>query len=174
MTEEKDEFYGDYRRVERTIHPVHVEFLSIPSYFDINHYLTIREVTGQFMSHEITLESVTLIADAIKEGPVFTLSSPSGKYAASAIFAIEIFKKAGLQIQAFSNFMPIDVNSYESILSNSRFTKEDGTPVINMSFNFINLFKCIEEGIMEPVIQAVQNAEEYANDMAETAAIYKS
>jgi len=172
--ERRYEYYGDERKIGGNTHPVHVEFLAVPSYFELEHYLSIREVTGIFMSHEITLASVQLISSAIKEGPVFTLSSPTGTYAAAAIFTIEIFKQAGLQIKSFSNFMPTDVRSYESILKHSTFTNRDGKPVIDMTFNFINLYKCVEEGVLEPVIAAVQAAEEYANDMTDTAEIYKS
>lgn len=174
MNEKKWKYYGDERKMGSNVHPVHVEFVAVPSYFEIDHYLSIREITGNFMSHEITLESVRLISGAIKEGPVFTLSSPTGSYAAATIFTIEIFKQAGLQIKSFSNFMPTDVRSYETILKHSTFSNRDGKPVIDMTFNFINLYKCVEEGVLEPVIAAVIAAEEYADGMSDTAEIYKS
>ena len=168
------EFFGDQRRRGHNSHSVHVEFVAIPSYFDIKSYLSIREVTGQFMNQEITLESVCLIAEAVKEGPVFTLSSPTGPYAASALFFIEILKQVGLTVKAFSNFMPIDVKTYEPILRDSRFTNSSGKPVMEMTIIFINTYKLVEDGILAPVIEAITNAEDYAGELENTSQMYKS
>ena len=172
--DDRREFWGDERKIERTLHPVHLEFVAIPSHFDIKSYLSIREITGQFMSQEITLESVELIAHSVKESPVFTLSSPTGTYAASAIMVIEIIKQVGLQVKNLSNFMPTDVKSYEHILKNTRLTNRDGKPVMDMTFVFINLYKLVEDGTLSPVIEALVQSEEYASEMNETARIYTS
>ncbi len=169
-----DEFHGDHRRMSRNNHAVHIEFVAIPNYFDIHSYLSIREVTGQFMNQDITLQSVTLIAEAVKEGPVFTLSSPTGTYCASALFFIEILKQVGLTMKAFSNFMPTEVKSYESILKNSTFKNEDGNPVMDMTIIFINLFKLVETNILAPIIEQITNAEDYAADLNDTIRIYNS
>jgi len=169
-----NEFFGDHRRRGHNNHSVHIEFVAIPSYFDIKSYLSIREVTGQFMNQEITLESVCLIAEAVKEGPVFTLSSPTGSYAASALFFIEILKQVGLTVKAFSNFMPIDVKTYEPILRNSTFTNADKKPVMDMTIIFINTYKLVEDGILGPVIEAITNAEDYAGELDDAVQIYKS
>jgi hypothetical protein len=168
------EYYGDERRRGHNNHPVHIEFVAIPSYFDINSYLSMREVTGMFMSHDITLKSVTLIAEAVKEGPVFTLSSPTGTYCASALFVIEIFKQVGLTIKAFSNFLPVDIKSYESILKNTTFKNADGKPTIDMTVIFINLYKLVEEGVLGPVIESIIRAEDYAGELEDTLEIYNS
>lgn len=171
-----NKFHGDIRKyIEGSgVNPVHIEFVAVPSTFDINNYLSIRENIGMFMNHEITLQSVSLISNSIKDGPVFTLTGSSGKYTASALFIIGIFKELGLQINGFSNFIPTDVKNYESLLKNTTFTNSDGTPVINMTIIFINLYKCIEEGILEPVIEAIVRNEEYENEMNSTADIYNS
>jgi len=168
------EFHGDFDRMpsSNNVHRVHIEFVAIPNYFDIHSYLSIREVTGQFMNQDITLESVTLIAQAVKEGPVFTLSSPTGTYCASALFFIEILKQIGLTMKAFSNFMPVQVKSYESILKNSTFKNEDGKPVMDMTIIFINLFKLVETNVLAPIIEQITNAEDYAADLNETIKIY--
>jgi hypothetical protein len=169
-----NKFYGDQRRMSHNIHPVHIEFVAIPSYFDIRSYLSIREITGQFMNHDITLECVTLIANAVKEGPIFTLSSPTGTYCASALFFIEILKQVGLTMKAFSNFLPTETKSYEHILKNREFKNEDGKPVMNMTIIFINLYKMIEENVLSPIIEQVVKAEEYSKELNETLRIYKS
>jgi len=171
-----DKFYGDHERLPRSenVHKVHIEFVAIPSYFDIHSYLSIREVTGQFMSQDITLESVTLIAEAVKEGPVFTLSSPTGTYCASALFFIEILKQIGLTMKAFSNFLPIQVKSYEPILRNSTFKNEDGKPVMDMTIIFINLYKLVETNVLAPIIEQITNAEDYAAELNDTIKIYNS
>jgi len=169
-----EEFQGDHRRMSHNIHPVHIEFVAIPSYFDVDSYLSIREITGQFMSQDITLESVTLIAEAVKEGPVLTLSSPTGTYCASALFFIEILKQIGLTMKAFSNFLPTEIKSYESILKNHTFKNADGKPVMNMTIIFINLYKLVETNILSPVIEQLVKAEEYAGEMDDTARIYKA
>ena len=169
-----EKFHGDHRRVSRNMHPVHIEFVAIPSYFDLHSYLSIREVTGQFMNQDITLESVTLIAEAVKEGPVFTLSSPTGSYCASALFFIEILKQVGLTMKAFSNFMPTEVKSYEHILRDTTFKTDEGKPVMNMTIIFINLYKLVELNVLAPVIDQVVKAEEYAEELNETVEIYKA
>lgn len=174
MNDRIDEFRPDYSRHNKSIHSVHIEFVAIPKYFDIRSYLSIREITGQFMSHDITLESVLLIAEAVKESPVFTLSSPTGTYAASALFVIDILKQLKLTMKAFSNFIPIDIKSYESILKNTTFKNEKGNPVIDMTIIFINSYKMVEEGVLESVIKSITNIEEYEAEMKETARIYKS
>lgn len=168
------EYHGDEKRRGHNNHPVHIEFVAIPNYFDIKSYLSMREVTGMFMSHDITLESVTLIAEAVKEGPVFSLSSPTGTYCASALFVIEVFKQVGLTMKAFSNFLPTDVKSYEAILKNTTFKNADGKPTIDMTVIFINLYKLVEEGILEPVIEAITKAEDYAGELESTLEIYNS
>ena len=170
----KDEYHGDQRRRGHNNHCVHIEFVAIPSYFDIKSYLSIREVTGLFMSHDITLKSVLLIAEAVKEGPVFSLSSPNGTYAASALFVVEILKQVGLTMKAFSNFLPVDVKSYESILKNTTFKDQNGKPVIDMTIIFVNLYKVVEEGVLTPIIEAITNAEDYAGELEDTVQIYKS
>lgn len=170
----RSEFHGDNRRRGHNNHCVHIEFVAIPSYFDIKSYLSIREVTGLFMSHDITLESVLLIAEAVKEGPVFSLSSPNGTYAASALFVIEILKQVGLTMKAFSNFLPVDIKSYESILKNSTFKDQNGKPVIDMTIIFINAYKMVEEGVLTPIIEALTTAEDYAGELDDTAELYKS
>jgi len=167
-------YYGDERKSGHNNHPVHIEFVAIPSYFDIKSYLSIREITGMFMSHDITLKSVSLIAQAVKEGPIFTLSSPSGTYAASALFVIEILKQVGLTIKGFSNFLPTDIKSYESILKNSTFKNPDGKPTINMTIIFINLYKLVEEGVLTPIIESIINAEDYAGELENTIKMYKT
>ncbi len=155
-------------------HPVHIEFVAIPSYFDIKSYLSIREISGQFMSQDVTLESITMIAEAVKEGPIFTLSSPTGTYCAAALYVIEIFKQVGLTMKGFSNFLPTDVKSYEYILRDETFKNEDGKPIMNMTVIFINLYKLVEEGILEPVIEAISQAEDYAEEIRETQHIFNS
>ncbi len=169
-----NKFHGDHRRMSRNNHPVHIEFVAIPNYFDIHSYLSIREVTGQFMSQDITLASVTLIAEAVKEGPVFTLSSPTGTYCASALFFIEILKQIGLTMKAFSNFLPTEVKSYESILKNNTFKNQDGKPVMNMTIIFINLYKLVETNILAPIIEQITTAEDYAAELNDTINIYNS
>lgn len=171
---ERENFHGDTRRFQRNIHPVHVEFVTLNPNFDINMYLSIREITGNFMSQEITLKSITLISESIKASPVFTLSSPTGTYAASAIMFIEIIKQIGLQVKSLSNFIPTDTKSYEYLLKGSRFTNDDGKPVMDMTFVFINLYKLVEYGVLEPVIKAVVDAEDYFSDMQKTCSIYTS
>ena len=168
-----DEFRGDHRRMSRN-HPVHIEFVAIPSYFDIKSYLSIREVTGQFMSQDVTLESVTLIAEAVKEGPVFTLSSPTGTYCASALFVIEILKQVGLTMKAFSNFLPVDVKSYEHILKNTTFKNTDGKPVMDMTIIFLNLYKLVETNVLAPIIEQITKVEDYAEELNDTVRIYKT
>jgi len=174
MNDRIDEFRPDYSRHNKSIHSVHIEFVAIPKYFDIRSYLSIREITGQFMSHDITLESVLLIAEAVKEGPVFTLSSPSGTYAASALFVIEILKQLGLTMKAFSNFIPVDVKSYESILRHTTFKNAQGKPDIDMTIIFINAYKMVEEGVLESVVESITKVEEYESEMVQTAKMYKS
>jgi hypothetical protein len=166
-------FIPDLNRINNT-HPVHIEFIAVPKTFDIRSYLSIREITGQFMSQDITLESVCLVADTIKESPIFTLSSPSGTYAASALFVIEILKQIGLTMKAFSNFIPIDVKSYESLLKNTTFTNSDGKPVIDMTIIFINAYNLVESNVLKPIIEAITIAEDYAVEMTNTANIYNS
>jgi len=174
MNDERRKFQPDYQRHTQSLHPVHIEFVAIPKYFDIRSYLSIREIAGQFMSHDITLESVLLIAEAVKEGPVFTLSSPTGTYAASALFVIEILKQLKLTMKAFSNFIPIDIKSYESILRNTTFKNEKGNAVIDMTIIFINAYKMVEEGVLESVVKSITQVEEYEAEMVETAKMYKS
>jgi len=174
MDRRRYKYYGDERRRGHNNHPVHIEFVAIPNYFDIKSYLSMREVTGIFMSHDITLKSVTLIAEAVKEGAVFSLSSPTATYCASALFVIQIFKEVGLTVKAFSNFLPIEVKSYESILKNTTFKNEDGKPTIDMTVIFINLYKLVEEGILAPIIEALTKAEDYAVELETTLQLYSS
>jgi hypothetical protein len=165
-------YYGDERKIGHNNHRVHIEFVAIPSYFDIKSYLSMREITGQFMSHSITLESVVMIAEAVKEGPIFTVSSPTGTYASSALFVIEVLKQIGLTIKGFSNFLPTDIKSYTNILKNTSFER-DGKPVIDMTIIFINLYKLVEEGVLEPVIKDLIKAEDYSNELDLISKIYK-
>lgn len=166
-------FYGDPRKFTKNIHPVHIEFVAVPPHFDIKIHLSIREVIGQFMNHDITLKSVELIAESIRESPTFTLSSPTGTYAASAIMVIEIIKQIGLQVRNISNFMPTDAkSSYESILANRNFTNEEGKPVMDMTFVFINLYKFAKEATLNQVLKSIASEEEYYKEFIQTEEIY--
>jgi hypothetical protein len=173
-----EKFYTDPRKYdqfsEHRVHPVHMEFVAVPSYFDIHSYLSIREISGQFMNQDVTLESITLMASAIQEGPIFTLSSPTGTYAASAFYVVEILKQIGLTVKAFSNFVATDVKSYEHLLRDTTFKNENGKPIIDMTIIFINLYKIVEEGVLEPIIKNIAEAEDYASAMEATKQIYKS
>lgn len=176
----KRKFYADPRKMdmfdeqEHPVHPVHMEFVAVPQSFDIHSYLSIREISGQFMSQDVTLESISLMATAIQEGPIFTLSSPTGTFAASAFYVVEILKQIGLTVNAFSNFVSTDVKSYANMLKETTFKNDNGSPVINMTIIFINLYKIVEEGVLNPIIANITEAEDYAAAMEATKEIYKS
>lgn len=80
--------------------PVIVEFVSVPSTFDIELYLTMRETAGIFDGKETYLDHVKFISETVKSTPYFVLAKCPEVTVQSAFLCLELFRQIGLTLDS--------------------------------------------------------------------------
>jgi hypothetical protein len=169
--------------------PVVVEIVAVPSTFDIELYLSMRESAGMFQGDETVLSHVKFIADTIKASPYFVLTKCPDKTIQSALFCLHIFNEAGLTIdsnysEAYDskkrgrswewatkmNFLKIKSKDVSKARKrwNDNSSKDYGISQEAFVMVIINLYALIESGILEPVIEKVVEAEDRVKHLNET------
>lgn len=146
-----------------------IEFVALPSTFNIENHLSMREAVNQFMNEKVTLDNVKLISGSIISTPVFSLSSVSTKVMAAAIMVLTIIKELNLSIERTSSWLSKN-SSYKDLLQphSNWFTEDDDHSRVNIAKGtlvIVNLYQLIEQGIMNDVIAKMVEIEDHANDV---------
>lgn len=139
--------------------PVVVEIVAVPSSFDIELYLTMRESAGMFDGHETALNHVKFIAESIKGSPYFVLSQCPDKTIQSALFVLYIFNKAGLTID--SNYNHANDSKFRGreldFATKWEFFSDKGTSQHAFVVIVVNLYALIELGVVDQIQKQVKD-----------------
>lgn len=148
--------------------PVVVEFVAVPSTFDIELALSMRESAGMFDGKETNLEHVKFIAETIKASPYMVLAKTPEVTVQSAFFCLEIFRELGLRL---------DTNYSDAHDSKFRGRKWDGHAKYQYSAGHIaqraflvvivNLYKFVEEGLITKIADELESVQERIDKLAE-------
>jgi hypothetical protein len=143
--------------------PVAVDFVAVPSTFDIELFLSMRESAGMFEGKETNMEHVKFVAETVKASPYFILSKTPEITIQSAFFCLEIFREAGLTID--SNYSEAWDSKFRG-RTWQHHTKQDfkyeSGHISQTAFLMIivNLYRFVEEGIMTPIIEKIVEFED--------------
>jgi len=142
--------------------PVVVEFVAVPSTFDVEFCLSMREGAGMFDGKETNLEHVKFMAETIKTSPYTVLSKTPEVTVQSAFFCLELFRELGLTID--SNYS----DAHDSKLrgrsweSHAKHWQYGAGHISQRAFLMVivNLFCLVEEGIIKRVSDAIESIDE--------------
>ncbi len=137
--------------------PVVVEFVAVPSTFDLDLYLSMREGAGMFEGKETNLEHLRFVADTIKSSPWFVLSKTPEVTVQSAFLCLEIFREIGLTLD--SNYSDsIDSKfrgrSWENHAKHWQYQQGNISQAAFVMV-IVNVYKLVEENIIQPVIEKI-------------------
>ena len=154
--------------------PVIIEFLAVPSTFDIEYYLSMRESVGYFENKEINLDNVKFISDAIKSTPFFTLTRAPELTIASCLFCLEIFRELGLTLESISD-QHMDSKfrgqNYKRLL---HLDYKEGKKQHPFCIIVVNLYKFVEEGLLEPIITRLVDIEDRKEEVERAIRLLKN
>jgi hypothetical protein len=152
--------------------PVVVELVAVPSSFDMDLFLSMREGAGMFKGSETNLEHVKFIAETIKASPWFILSKAPELTIQSAFFCLEVFRQ--LELTVDSNYSEawdskFRGRTWERESDHWNFQQADGRlSQVAFVMVIINLYRLVEDGILRPVLQKVAEVEERVENALET------
>ena len=147
--------------------PVVVEFFAVPSTFDIELNLSMRESAGMFDGKETNLDHVKFVANTIKESPYFVLSKVPEVTIQSAFLCLEIFREIGLTVD--SNYS----EAYDSKFRGRTWEREaklfeyESGNIGQSAFVVIivNLYNLVERNELQKVIENVVASEHQAEKL---------
>lgn len=154
--------------------PVVVEFVAVPSTFDIELALSMRESAGMFDGNETNLEHVKFVADTIKASPFMVLSKTPEITVQSAFFCLEVFREIGLTID--SNYS----DAYDSKFRgrtwevhskrwNYKQEKYERGHISQTAFLvvIVNIYALVEQGIMLKVSNSIDSVNKQIEKLKE-------
>lgn len=147
-----------------------IEFVAVPEFFDIDHYLSIREMTG--FVETVDLKQMQILAEAIKGSTIF-VTGDNYRISATTIFMLlQIYDELNLVINLSTDkpWKPRGTD-YQTVAGwHIKRDRDIGDDVRNrpMSFVIINLLQLQQEGILDKALESVVNLEEHLNDITKT------
>ena len=152
--------------------PVAVEFVAVPSTFDIELYLSFRETAGMFEGKETYLEHVKFIAETVKSTPYFVLAKCPEITIQSAFLCLELFRQIGLTLD--SNYSEAWQSKLRGRTWEPQTTwdfidgRQDEEPVYEPGhisqeafvMVIVNIYKVVEDGHIKNIIEKVVEVED--------------
>ncbi len=142
--------------------PVVVEFVAVPSTFDLDLYLSMRESAGMFDGKETNLEHLRFVADTIKSSPWFVLSKAPDITIQSAFLCLEIFREVGLTLD--SNYSDAFDSKFRGRTweTEAKHYEYQRGHIAQAAFVMVivNVYKLVEEGVIQPVIEKIVEVED--------------
>jgi hypothetical protein len=148
--------------------PVVVEFVAVPSAFDIDLALSLRESAGMFDGKETNLEHVKFVADTIRASPFMVLAKTPEATIQSAFFCLEIFRELGLTID--SNYSDAHDSKFRGRSWNNHTKHRYATGHISQNafvMVIVNVYALVEEGIMTKVSDAIDSVQARVDKLTE-------
>ena len=149
--------------------PVAVDFVAVPSTFDIDLVLSMREGAGMFDGIETNLEHVKFVAETIKESPYMILSKTPDITVQSAFFCLEIFRELGLTLD--SNLSNASDSKFRGRTweHHAKHYKYQQGHIAQMAFLIVivNVYKLVEEGIISKIADKIQSVQDRVNKLNE-------
>jgi len=147
-----------------------IEFVAIPEFFDIEHYLSIRESTG--FVDTVNLKQMKLIAESIRYSTIFSTGDNYQISATSVFMLLQMYDELKLVIN-LSTEKPWKPRGTDYKTVAGWYVKRDrevnsGRHDRPMSFVIINLLQLQQEGILDKALKSVVSMEAYLNDLNET------
>ena len=141
--------------------PVVVEFVAVPSTFDIDLFLSMREGAGMFDGKETNLAHLKFVADTIRASPYFILAKVPETTIQSVFLCMEIFRELGLTVD--TNYSEAFDSKFRgrSWKAHTEYNYQKGH-IGQSAFVIIivNLYNLVEQNILQPVIEKVVDAED--------------
>ena len=151
--------------------PVVVEFVSVPSTFDVELYLSFREIAGIFEGKETYLDHVKFVAETIKTSPWFVLAKCPEITVQSAFLCLELFRQIGLTVDTnYSEARDSKMRGRHWKLESEQFEyKSDHQKPLYEKGHIsqrafvmviVNVYKMVEEGHVKRMIEKVVEVED--------------
>jgi len=162
--------------------PVVVEFVSVPSTFDVELYLTMRETIGIFQGKETYLEHVKFIAETVRASPWFVLAKCPDITIQSAFMCLELFRQIGLTLDTNdSNAMQSKLlgRDWRRESEHWQYSRNEGGVLYEQGhisqlayvMVIVNVYKIVEDGFMKGIIEKVVEVEDRVVQAEEAAAL---
>lgn len=147
-----------------------IEFVAVPEFFNLEHYLSIRESTG--FVETVDLKQMTLIAESIRTSTIFSTGDNYSISATTIFMLLQIYDELQLVINLSSEkpWKPRGVD-YKTVAGWHIRRDRDiqsGTRNRPMSFVLINLLQLQQEGILDKAMESVAEMQDYLNDLNAT------
>jgi len=147
-----------------------IEFVAIPDFFDIEQYLSIRELTG--FVDTVDLKQMKLIAESIRYSSIFTTGDNYSISATTIFMLLHIYNEINLVINLSTEkpWKPRGVE-YKTVAEWHVSRDRDingGTRNQPMSFVIINLLQLQKEGILKKALESVLELKKYVDDLQKT------
>lgn len=149
--------------------PVAVDFVAVPSTFDIDLVLSMREGAGMFDGTETNLQHVKFVAETIKESPYMVLSKTPEVTVQSAFFCLEIFRELGLTLD--SNLSDASDSKFRGRTweQHAKHYNYQQGHISQMAFLIVivNVYKLVEEGIISKIADKIQSVQDRVDKLKE-------
>jgi len=153
----------------RTVTTV-IEFVAVPNFFDIEHYLSIRESTG--FVDTVDLKQMKLVAESIRYSSIFTTGDNYSISATTIFMLLQIYDELKLVINLATE-KPWKPRGTDFKTVAGWYVKRDreinsGHRERPMSFVIINLLQLQQDGILDKAMESVAEMQDYLNDLNAT------
>ena len=148
-----------------------VEFVAIPSDFDISSYLSLRESAGIFGDFkEVNLSQVKMIMMGIQNSPVFAVLNNTMLSPSSCMYVLSVLNDLGLVIKSIHNPIRKDRDDYKEFLkrferNNGQFTYIRGQEMERINFVIINVCLMMSDEIIGEAMEIAIKTQKYQKEL---------
>ena len=147
-----------------------VEFVAIPPDLDIHNFMSVPESVGRFRDPRVKKEHIFLIAESIKNSPVFTLVNALESVLVSCISFLNILQEIGITVKTVSNIKRSNMN-YREFLESEHFSNDvdDQDRIVpGVVVVVVNLFPLISDNLMEDALESIIKLEEFQEEIKQS------
>lgn len=147
---------------------VMAEFVAVPSDFNCQSHLSMREQVGMFSMKRVNIDQVKVISDAVANSPVFSTMNNATLDPYSCFFYLQLLKELNLVLTKIDNPLRRSQEEYKKFAErwrNNRQTYVRGQDVERISFLIINIFPMMGQNIIGEALDAANELRKYQDEI---------
>jgi hypothetical protein len=162
----------DHRELNTTVkNYVMAEFVAVPSDFDCQSHLSMREQVGIFNIKDVNLRHVQTISDAVANSPVFSTLNNALLDPTSCFFFLQLLDELNLILKKIDNPLRRGQDQYKEFAKRWRkdhLTYVRGQDVQKISFLIVNIFPLMSQNIIGEALDASNELRKYQDEINNT------
>lgn len=140
-----------------------VEFVAIPSNFDITTHLKMRERMGLFDASQVNVRQLEIISMAVSSSPVFTILNNPNISMSSCWFFLSLMDELNLIVRKIKNPLRRNKSDYERLL---KLPPDNGYHIddnvyYEINFIIVNVMQFVSMEIAEEAWNVAEKIEEF-------------